>query len=259
MNSAMSQSEPESSSQPNIRSRPRLSPTSERTNKIQPKSHSPSQTRETRPRKTSAPPRISQQAPSQEMVFTRKTLPPIGAPKTSALSAMLRSSGTTSNPFGEMYAAISGRGESASADVQVYFPHAVEPRGRAMDLNVRKDASVEEVIGFALWTYWEDGWKPKLDEGLSGEDDPRWETKLSALGWILRITEDDGEVDDDFPRMPWIILHHIHLYLLIFQHRIGWERSSSSTLMDMLSWRPMLRRVSFSLVSVQLSNRHRRP
>ncbi len=69
-----------------------------------------------------------------------------------------------------------------------------------MDLNVRRDATVEEVIGFALWTYWEEGWKPKLDEGLNGEDDEQWATHLSAVGWILRITEDDGEVDDDFPR-----------------------------------------------------------
>lgn len=73
--------------------------------------------------------------------------------------------------------------------------------GKAMDLNVRKDATVEEVIGFSLWTYWKEGWLPKLDEGLSGEDDPKWETKVSAVGWIMRIAEEDGEVDDDFPRM----------------------------------------------------------
>ncbi|KAF9048309.1 hypothetical protein BDZ89DRAFT_758549 [Hymenopellis radicata] len=199
MNSVLSLSEPESSSQPNMRSRPQLSPVSIRTHsKGQPKSHSPSQPQETRPRKTSAPPRILAHAPP-EMVFTRKPIPPIMKQTTSSLSAMLKSTGTTSNPFAEMYAAISGRGENASSDVQVYFPHAVEPRGRAMDLNVRRDATVEEVIGFALWTYWEEGWKPKLDEGLNGEEDERWATHLSAVGWILRITEDDGEVDDDFP------------------------------------------------------------
>lgn len=64
-----------------------------------------------------------------------------------------------------------------------------------MDLNVRKDATVEEVIGFALWSYWEEGWLPKLDEGQSGED----ETK-SAVAWIMRVAENDGEVDEDFPR-----------------------------------------------------------
>lgn len=64
-----------------------------------------------------------------------------------------------------------------------------------MDLNVRKDATVEEVIGFALWSYWEEGWLPKLDDGQNWEDDPQ-----SAIGWIMRIAENDGEVDEDFPR-----------------------------------------------------------
>jgi target of rapamycin complex 2 subunit MAPKAP1 len=69
-----------------------------------------------------------------------------------------------------------------------------------MHLNVRSDATVEEVVGFSMWSYWEEGWLPKLDEGLSGEDDPKWASRLSATGWILRIAEEDGEVDDDFPR-----------------------------------------------------------
>jgi hypothetical protein len=53
---------------------------------------------------------------------------------------------------------------------------------------------VEEVIGFGLWKYWEEGREPKLreDEG---------EEKLSAVGWGLRMVEDDGEVDEDFPGM----------------------------------------------------------
>jgi hypothetical protein len=85
--------------------------------------------------------------------------------------------------------------------VLVYFPRARQPVGKAMDLSVRKDATMEEVIGFALWSYWEEGWLPKLDEGLNGEDDPKWAIKLSAVGWIMRIAEDDGEVDDEFPRM----------------------------------------------------------
>ncbi|KII84683.1 hypothetical protein PLICRDRAFT_57646 [Plicaturopsis crispa FD-325 SS-3] len=135
---------------------------------------------------------------STEMTFARRKVPPI-RPAKSALTAMLASSGGSSNPFTELYAAISGRAETASMTVQVYFPHARRPAGKAMELNVRKDASIEEVIGFALWNYWEEGWAPPLDEGLSGEDDPKWQTRLSAVGWIMRIAEDDGEVDDDFP------------------------------------------------------------
>ncbi|KAG6849750.1 hypothetical protein H0H93_005548 [Arthromyces matolae] len=137
----------------------------------------------------------SQQPPP---LFVKKKVPTIG-PLKSALSSMLASSDASSNPFSEMYAAISGRGESASVDVIVYFPHGTRPKGKPMELNVRKDATVEEVIGFALFTYWSEAWAPPLDEGLSGESDPKWETKVSAVGWILRIAEEDGEVDDDFP------------------------------------------------------------
>ncbi|KAG5640657.1 hypothetical protein DXG03_007647 [Asterophora parasitica] len=136
--------------------------------------------------------------PPTDILFARKKVPVL-KPLKSSLSSMLASSDASSNPFSEVYAAVSGRGESAAVDVAVYFPHATQPRGKMMQLNVRKDATVEEVIGFSLWTYWKEGWLPKLDEGLSGEDDPKWETKVSAVGWILRISEEDGEVDDDFP------------------------------------------------------------
>ncbi|KAH9939185.1 stress-activated map kinase interacting protein 1-domain-containing protein [Amylocystis lapponica] len=136
-----------------------------------------------------------------ENLFARRPVPPARS-TTSALTAMLAetsSSSSSSNPFAELYSAISGRSESESMSVQVYFPLAREPAGRALDLVVRKDATVEEVLGFALWRYWEEGWLPKLDDGLEGEEDPKWETKCSAVGWILRIAEDDGEVDEDFP------------------------------------------------------------
>jgi hypothetical protein len=113
---------------------------------------------------------------------------------------MLASTSSSTNPFTEFYAAISGRAETESTNVSVFFPRAKQPSGQVMELNVRKDSSVEEVLGYALWNYWEEGWLPKLDEGLKGEDDPKWATTLSAVGWILRIAEDDGEVDEDFPR-----------------------------------------------------------
>lgn len=111
---------------------------------------------------------------------------------------MLAKTSSSTNPFEEYYAAISGRAEGESKTVAVYFPKATKPMGEEMELNVRKDASVEEVLGHALYRYWEDGWLPKIDEGLEGEEDPRWSTVCSAIGWILRIAE-DGEVDEDFP------------------------------------------------------------
>ena len=132
--------------------------------------------------------------PVSDIDFSPTVIPPL-LPRVSALSAMLASTGGSANPFNELYGAISGRGESASMDVKVFFPHAREPKGKSRTLSVRRDATIEEVIGFALWSYWEEGWLPKLNEGVS-ENDP----KLSGIGWIMRIAEDDGEVDEDFPR-----------------------------------------------------------
>lgn len=114
----------------------------------------------------------------------------------SALSSMMAASNTT-NPFSDLYSAISGRGvpPAASMTATVFFPDAREPAGKAMALSVRRDATVEEVLGFALWSYWEAGWLPRLDEDPNAPEE-----RLSAVGWVMKIAEDDGEVDEDFPR-----------------------------------------------------------
>jgi hypothetical protein len=149
---------------------------------------------------TSAPAASSSSAAdaSANNSFERRPVPPM-KPQKSALTTMLAatSKSSSSNPFTELYGAISGRGSSASKAVRVYFPEAKEPEGAPMDLTVRADATMEEVLGFALWTYWEEKWAPPLgDPKVKPEDDPR----LSAVGWILKIAEEDGEVDEDFPR-----------------------------------------------------------
>lgn len=139
-------------------------------------------------------------SPSGSSLFARRPVAPV-KPGKSALTAMLASENdeASENPFTELYSAISGRSEPGSMNVQVYFPHAAKPAGKPLKLNVRKDASMEEVLGFALWSYWEEHWLPKIDEGLDGEEDPKWAAVCSAIGWIMRIAEDDGEVDEDFP------------------------------------------------------------
>ncbi|KAI4518567.1 hypothetical protein K525DRAFT_259438 [Schizophyllum commune Loenen D] len=132
------------------------------------------------------------------LTFTRSKVPP-ARPQRSALTAMLAQEDSSSNPFAELYAAISGRGQPGAMTIPVYFPHATKPRGKPLQLCIRRDATVEEVIGFALYTYWKEGWEPRIDAGLSGEDDERWHVRVSAVGWILRMAEEDGEPDDDFP------------------------------------------------------------
>lgn len=138
-------------------------------------------------------------------MFARKPIPPpLKKQQTSNLSRMLASqSGMTDNPFTELYGAISGRGDSSAISLDIYFPHS-KRAVKAVKLNIRRDATVEEVIGFGLWTYWEEKLEPKLDEGLGGDDDRQRPIRLSAVGWSLRIAEDDGEVDEDFPRKSLI-------------------------------------------------------
>jgi hypothetical protein len=135
-------------------------------------------------------------ANSEEDLFTRQKVPPLRAAK-SALSSMMAASNAT-NPFSDPYSAISGRGvsQAASMTVTVFFPFAREPAGEAMRLSVRRDATVEEVLGFGLWSYWENGWLPRLDD----EELSVAEEKLCTVGWVMKIAEDDGEVDEDFPR-----------------------------------------------------------
>ena len=212
---------PVSSPHTNIRARPRLSPVSERAR--YPRQHqlvdrpvgssfditSPIPKPEEPPLSKRSEDAAPARSPGDSMsnsvsnttdnMFTKKKIVFV-KPLQSSLSAMLASSDSSSNPFSEMYAAISGRGESQSIDIQLYFPHARQPLGKAMHLNVRSDATVEEVVGFSMWSYWQEAWLPKLDEGLDSEDDLKWASRLTAAGWILRIAEEDGEVDDDFPR-----------------------------------------------------------
>jgi hypothetical protein len=171
------------------------------------------------------PPRKPARRPSAtapDELFARQKVAPVPLRGVrSALSARL-AAGTTTNPFSELYSAISGRGAAAAAAVIVFFPGSATPT-RAMELSVRRDATVEEVLGFALWTYWQDKWEPPLDE--------RQEDKLSAVGWVLRIAEEDGEVDEDFPRASIVWARWRRAGLIGTQHRIAWARYPSSALM----------------------------
>lgn len=145
-----------------------------------------------------SPPSATAAAAAEEDLFARQKVAPIRAAK-SALSCMMAASNTT-NPFSDLYSAISGRGVSlpASMDVTIFFPFAREPAGESMRLKVRKDATVEEVLGFGLWSYWEAGWLPRLDDEDTNSNTS--EEKFCAVGWVMKIAEEDGEVDEDFPR-----------------------------------------------------------
>jgi hypothetical protein len=99
-----------------------------------------------------------------------------------------------SNPFASLYTSVAAHPPHPALSLNVYFPHSSHPT-KPLVLNVRKDATVEEVTGYGLLRYWEEDRQPLLSEQ---ESEQRW----STVGWGLRIVEDDGEVDEDFPRRP---------------------------------------------------------
>ncbi|KAF8508261.1 stress-activated map kinase interacting protein 1-domain-containing protein [Hysterangium stoloniferum] len=142
-----------------------------------------------------SPSHITDEYPQQTLTFTRVKVPSLPTrPTPSGLSLILASKASkTDNPFSELYALISSRSNPLS--LEIVYPFSDNPR-KAVTLKARPDATVEEVIGFALWTYWEEGFTPKLDD----VDEAKKKDRLSAAGWSLRVTE-DGDVDDDFPAM----------------------------------------------------------
>lgn len=108
---------------------------------------------------------------------------------------------TVSSPF-STYASVPPPHNSsvASLPMKIYYPFSREPF-KPIEITVRKDVTVEEVIGWALFKYCEAGRKPEVyeghDKGPNKDVNPAiWRT---TAGWALRIVEDDGEVDEDFP------------------------------------------------------------
>lgn len=90
-----------------------------------------------------------------------------------------------------------------SLSLSLFFPHSDMP-SKPIKTRIRRDATVEEVIGFGLYLYCEEGRTPPLDEGL--EDGTERDIRMNTVGWGLRIVEDDGEVDEDFPGASSLII-----------------------------------------------------
>ncbi|RKP14116.1 stress-activated map kinase interacting protein 1-domain-containing protein, partial [Piptocephalis cylindrospora] len=94
-----------------------------------------------------------------------------------------------SNPLAAEFGIVSGKGDPNALELRMFFPHSEEP-DLPMSVLVKGDAIVEDIIGFAMYMYVDEKRQPLLDLESYG-----------VVCWNLRIVEDDGEVDDDFPAL----------------------------------------------------------
>ncbi|GEM10754.1 stress activated MAP kinase interacting protein Sin1 [Rhodotorula toruloides] len=133
---------------------------------------------------------------------------PLPAGQKSALSLLLSSASTASsklyNPFSRLYQSCISRApgpDPSTLNLALYFPFSSRP-AQPLKIRVKRDVTVEEVIGAGLWAYWEDeGREPKLDGESIGVKPGEAEEGRETTRWNLRIVEEDGEVDEDFPAL----------------------------------------------------------
>ncbi|CAK7202606.1 Component of a membrane-bound complex containing the Tor2p kinase [Sporothrix eucalyptigena] len=125
------------------------------------------------------------------------TIRPVSmAPQRSLLTAALKSKKTSSMPF-DRFASLSGQGEQNPIMVRIYAPfsnQASKPFEVAIRPSVHQDqrpdraVTVADLIGLSLWRYIEEKREPPLPSN-----------RLNVNWWTLRMVEEGGEVDDDFP------------------------------------------------------------
>jgi len=112
---------------------------------------------------------------------------PQGKPFVSNLSQLLKQNTSSSNPFAD-YRFFSGKGDPDSMELMIYLPFSNEPE-KPLQIMVKKTATVEDVIGYSLYEYNE------------AEREPVITSDLDVPYWNMRIVEDDGEIDEDFPAL----------------------------------------------------------
>ncbi|KAJ3133413.1 hypothetical protein HK100_004407 [Physocladia obscura] len=117
------------------------------------------------------------------------------APKRSALSLLLNDQGATENPFADDFGFLSGKGEAYPIRIKIFIPSSPTP-AEPLLIIIKRDATVEELIGYTLYEYFNRLSNTEVDptEFLPSE-------KCDVCCWNLRLVEDDGTIDEDFPAL----------------------------------------------------------
>ncbi|KAJ3078820.1 hypothetical protein HK102_004220, partial [Quaeritorhiza haematococci] len=107
----------------------------------------------------------------------------------SALTSLINDKGAADNPFAADYRYYSGKGDPDPVTLKIYLPFSDEPL-KPLVVFVKREASVEDVIGYSLYEYFNEGRKPAVPNNLR-----------NVIYWSMRIVEDDGTIDEDFPAL----------------------------------------------------------
>ncbi len=122
-----------------------------------------------------------------------KSLPPpqpiTRIPFESALTSQIRTKDATLEDPLASYAAFTGKGELEPLSARIYRPSGLEPK-KPFAIIVKRDITVADAIGYALYYYKTKGIRPPLTNEEKNPD-----------RWTLKIVEDDGEPDLDFPAL----------------------------------------------------------
>ncbi|KAI8825195.1 stress-activated map kinase interacting protein 1-domain-containing protein [Fimicolochytrium jonesii] len=114
---------------------------------------------------------------------------PIVPKPVSALTALFQEQNRSDNPFAKDYSYFSGKGNADPIQLKIFIPMSDDPES-PLSISVLRDASVEEVIGYALYEYWTEGRQPIIPANMR-----------DVIMWNMRIVEDDGLIDEDFPAL----------------------------------------------------------
>ncbi|UYV62834.1 MAPKAP1 [Cordylochernes scorpioides] len=136
-------------------------------------------------------PSSSLSAEELEHLFPKKSSTKVVAARKSILTEQLAQCPTLpTNPFNE-YARFNGKvndGQMGVKKLQIFLPHLSEEHSKfPMDVEVLGSARVLDLIGLICWQYTANGLQPPLNPTVNR--------------YCLRIVEETGEVDLDFPSL----------------------------------------------------------
>lgn len=145
---------------------------------------------------TTTPPTISTHLHNMSKTASSPTSPqnqlsplPREPPRSALTALFAEQQNALANPFGAEYSFFSGKGDLDPIRLRIFFPHSADHKV-PISIAVKREATVEETIGYALYEFVVQKKMPLLTTEMS-----------DVIKWSMMIVEDDGSIDDDFPAL----------------------------------------------------------